>query len=312
MYFPFNYEQINVAAGTYSPSQVKSYNNKTFDFWVRSLFQRAVSTLDFTLPEEWQGKTRDFFLYCLFRFGFVCVFNDAEYGMTFQPCTLKGQGWYYQPTGFLISNPLKRIEGKLGKDGQILKLTPDFRGVWDVIEYYSEKMSTLDVSINTGLINSQIGTILGAKTKGAVEAIKKALDQAHSGEPTVFVDKCIIDEDSGTEPWQSFTNDLRQTYMVSEQLQDFQTILNNFDTEIGIPTVPYQKKERLIEYEAKSRQIDGTARSLTWYDTLTSSISEVKQLYPDITLSVELRYRPDDGTEEGGAENGEDNLNRGE
>lgn len=303
MYTPLNYEQINLSAGTYSPSQVKSYNNKTFCYWERSLFQRAVSTLDFTLPDDWQGSVRDFFLYCLFKFGYLAIFDTAEYGVTFQPCTLSGMNFFYQPVKFLIANPLMRFEGKIGTDGEILKLTPDYRGIWDVIEYYAEKLSTLDLAINTGLINAQIGLVLGGKTKAAVEALKKILDKAHEGEPAVFVDKVIIDEDKA-EPWQAFQHDLRQDYMITEQLQNFQSILNEFDAEIGIPTLPYQKAERMNIPEAESRQIDGTARSCTWYDTLKSSIKEVKKLYPDIKLDVKMRYDSDGiDNEEGVTEN---------
>ena len=41
-YLPFNYEHINIPAGTYFPSCVKSFNNQTFEFWQRALYQRAV------------------------------------------------------------------------------------------------------------------------------------------------------------------------------------------------------------------------------------------------------------------------------
>ena len=59
-YVPLNYEQINLAAGTYFPSQVKSYNNKTFCLWQRALFQRACSTLVINLPKLWR-QNKDFF-----------------------------------------------------------------------------------------------------------------------------------------------------------------------------------------------------------------------------------------------------------
>ena len=83
---------------------------------------------------------------------------------------------------------------------------------------------------------------------------------------------------------------------------DFQTILNNFDAEIGIPTVPYQKKERLVAEEATMRAYDGCARSLTWFNTLTTSIAEVKKLYPDINLNARLHYA-DFNVSEGGSDN---------
>ena len=70
-YYPLNYDAINVMAGTYNPSPVKAYNNETFAFWERALFQRAASRVRFNLPEDWNGSIYDFFKYCMFRFGFA-------------------------------------------------------------------------------------------------------------------------------------------------------------------------------------------------------------------------------------------------
>ena len=72
-YAPLNYQEINNLAGHYSPSMVKAYNNATYAYWERSLFQRCVSRLETTLPENWEGSRRDFLLYCLLKLGFVFV-----------------------------------------------------------------------------------------------------------------------------------------------------------------------------------------------------------------------------------------------
>ena len=96
MYSPLNYEQINSIAGQYHPSGVKSYNNRTFLFWERALFQRALSVIDYDeFPEEWNGGVKDLFEYCLLTLGFVPVFEIPQYGKTFNPGTLSGysNGW---------------------------------------------------------------------------------------------------------------------------------------------------------------------------------------------------------------------------
>ena len=71
-YLPLNYDKINLIEGTYQPSQVKC-NSVTFDYWVRSLFERATSNLEFGLPEMWQGDIANFWYYCMVRFGFVSI-----------------------------------------------------------------------------------------------------------------------------------------------------------------------------------------------------------------------------------------------
>ena len=293
-YAPLNYQKINIAAGRFSPSTIKAHNNLSFWFWSRSLFQRAASVIDFTVPQSWEGKVKDFFVYCLFKYGYVAIFNTDDFGLSFQPCALKGYDFYYQPTSVLISNPLLNKEFKLGSEAELLKLTPDYYGVWDIIDYYAEKLSMLDVSINSSIVNSKFAYLLGAKTKGAAQALKKLLDQINKGEPAVIYDSRIFDDPSSkgdVSPFQTWFRDaMKNNYITTDLLQDFQTLLNDFDREIGIPTIPYQKKERLVQSEAESTEIDAKARSIVWIDTLDSSIKEVKQLFPDITLSAKLRY----------------------
>lgn len=304
-YIPLNYNQINVGAGTYSPSPVKSYNNRTFGFWIRALFQRITSVIEFDLPEEWQGTVKDFFLYCMYKYGFVAVFDSDEFGMSFQPCAPKGYDFYYQPTDVVISNPLYQAILKIGTECELLKLTPDYVGIWDIIEYYAERFSSLDNAINMSLINCKTPYILGAKNKTASSALKKIFDKVNRGDPAVIFDeKLINDPNTKDTPFQliELLRNPKEAYLTTDQLMDFQTILNNFDAEIGIPTVPYQKKERLVAEEATMRVYDGCARSLTWFNTLTTSIAEVKKLYPDIILNARLHYA-DFNVSEGGSDN---------
>lgn len=292
-YIPMNYHNINVGAGTYNPSPVKAYNNRTFGYWVRALFQRAVSVIEFDLPDTWQGNIKDFFHYCLFKYGYVAIFDYDELGLVFQPCTLSGFNFFYQPVDALISNPKYNATLKIGEQCELLKLTPDYIGIWDVIEYYAERFSCLDNAINMSLINCKTPYILGAKNKTASSALKKILDLVNRGEPAVIFDeKLMNDPNTKDTPFQllELLRDPKSAYLTTDQLADFRTILDNFDAEIGIPCLPYQKKERLVSDEATMRTYDGSARSLTWYNTLTSSIDEVKKLYPQIVLSARLHY----------------------
>ena len=138
-YAPLNYDQINAIEGQYTPSMVKSFNNKVFIFWERALFQRAASVIDFHgLPDTWEGTRKDFFIYCLFKFGFIGVMDTKDYGLIFQPGTLMGYDLYYQPTKFIIANPHISIgnnEFTIGQDAELIKLTPDYMGIWDIISY---------------------------------------------------------------------------------------------------------------------------------------------------------------------------------
>ena len=313
-YLPFNFEHINEHAGTYFPSCVKSFNNQTFEIWQRALYQRACSTLMITMPEEWK-ENKALMYWCLFSYGYVGCGDLPEIGKWFNPGALQGYDFYYRPTTFLLCNPYfgkdpttgkgisKRLE--IGKDCQIIKLTPDYKGIWDIIFYYAEKIATIDVAINSAIINTKFAYVVGAKNKAAASVLQKLFDKVNRGEPAVFFDsKLANDGTDKEEPWQAlFRDNLKQSYIITDLLRDFQTLINDFDTEVGIPTIPYEKKERMVTDEATSKQIDATSRSIIWYDTLKDSFdiaNEFLGFTGDNKLRVELRF----SAEEGGVNDG--------
>lgn len=294
-YIPMNYEQINVRAGTFSPSPVKAVNNKTFNYWVRALFQRACSVIKFDLIDEWEDDKKDLFYYCLFKYGYVATFNSNEFGKSFQPCSLYGFDFYYRPTKAIISNPaLKQsLELSIGDECAILKLTPDYRGIWDVLEYYASRLSELDNAINMSIINNKFPFILFPRNKAAAEALKKVMDKVNSGEPIVVADKLLLNDKTDKEsPFQFWDREhLKQGYLTTDQLQDLQTVLNSFDNEIGIPTVPYEKKERMVTSEADSRKLDSVARATVWIETLNRGFKDVNKLFKsDMSASLRFNY----------------------
>ena len=279
---PFNYDKLNIVQSQIHPVTVKNFNNITFAFWERALFQRALSVLEIDLPEEWNGSIKDFFNWCLYRIGFVAVFYDKKFGLSFQPCALNGYDFYYRPTKAMVSNPSLLFGSKtfrIGKDCEILKLTPDYMGIWDIIDYYAEKLSLLDNAINLSLVNSKFSFILGAKNKSAGQAIKKIFDRINRGEAAVVYDKSIFNE-GDEDPWQFLDlNVTKEKYLTPLQLADMRTLLHNFDTEIGIPTLPIEKKERMIEDEATSMQVDAESRSEVWLNTFNESAIAVNKMF---------------------------------
>ena len=295
-YAPLNYDQINAIEGCYSPSMVKSMNNQVFWLWERALFQRAASVIDFDgLPKEWDGSVRDFFIYCLYKYGYVGVMDVPEHGLIFQPGTLTGYNIYYQPVKFLVANPhlfISASEFTIGETCELIKLTPDYMGIWDIITYYAEKLATLDNAINMSLINNKFAFMLAAKNKQASEAFKKMLDKVNAGEPAVIYDqKLVNDQQDKTEPWQLWSRDhMKENYITTMQLEDFKTLLNFFDKEIGIPTLPVEKKERMITDEAQSTVVDSISRSEIWLNTLKSSLEIVNNKY-GLNIRADRHYK---------------------
>ena len=132
--------------------------------------------------------------------------------------------------------------------------------------------------------------------------MKKLFDRVNAGEPAVFFDaKLANDGIDKEEPWQFIDRKVKDSYIVTDLLRDFQTIINDFDTEVGIPTLPYEKKERMVTSEAESKQIDATSRSIIWYDTLKESFEIANKFmeFGENGLKVELRYNIEGGDQDG-------------
>lgn len=297
MYYPLNYEQINVVNGTTIPSTKKEVENYSFAYWERALFQRACYSIMIDIDDRITGENRDFFLYCLFRYGYICCFNDYEYGFVFQPCTLNGYNVYYQPTNALISNPSfsRSLDLEIGTECGLIKLTPDYMGIWDIITYYARKLSSLDPAIDIAIDNSKIPYIPVAKTKGVANAFKKMFDKINRGESSVFIDERIIrDYSEKDNPFELIDREhMKNAYITDDLLRDQQTLINSFDREIGIPTVPYQKKERMVAGEADSTIIDSQSRITIWVDTLNESFKQVNEMF-GTTFSAKPRFTIDE------------------
>lgn len=296
-YNPYNYEVCNLIDSSNLPSTVHNYDNATFAYWQRSLYQRLCSVFDIEVPEEWEGNIKDHLYALLFAHGNITIFNSNKYGLVFDHGNLYGLDFFYQPTNSLIANPAleKSLDLKIGVDCEVLKFSPDYAGAFDIINRYAEQLALIDSATNMSLINSKLAYLLIAKNKASAQALKAVMDLINRGEPTVVVDKSVFDDSVGNEPFHFIERTaMKQNYITSELLQDAQSILNAFDAEIGIVTMPYQKAERLVSAEANMRTIDSKARAKVWLECMESSIKRIKKLYPNIRLSVKMAYNEEE------------------
>lgn len=300
-YRPYWADQINLVNSYITPTTVKYADSAAYAFWMRSFYERLLSTIDFQLPKEWQGEISDFFKWCLVTCGYVAVFDTEEFGLAFQPGSLGGYSFYYQPTYIMISNPLYNEKLEIHEDCELLKMTPDYLGLWDIINRFALECSLMDPGINMSLINNKYAKMFFAKNKNAAETIKKAMDLINRGEPGIVLDDELADDRNKESPFQFWIDeDLKKKYITTEQLQDLQTIINQFDAEIGIPTVPYQKKERMVTKEATSKEADSRARCTTWLRCLESSKEQIVKMFPRLEneLNFTLTYPEEDPEED--------------
>lgn len=289
----FNEHYINILEAMKIPNTYWKERSYEYKFWFRSLLQKIDSALIFKgLPKEW---SQDFFLMCLWWFGFVGVFESERFGdtetkMTFQPGFPSGFDFYYQPTKFMVSNPRLTKEFEVHKDIEILKLTPDFMGIIDIIDYYTTKLAELSKGIDMAFNNAKMPVILTANNQAQSATLKAVYDKVQAGESLVLwkdesnqFDEVIPRKD----PFESWINDLKSNYIGSELLENLQTVLNEFYMEIGLPTIMSDKKAHMLNAEADMQNAQSQARIACWVQTLNESFDQITRTFPRLRLEVE-------------------------
>lgn len=271
--------------------------SREYKYWFRSLLQKIDSALEFKgLPEDWP---QDFFMFCLWSLGYVAVFKSERFGdketkMAFFPATVSQYDFYYQPVKALVSNPLFTKEFTIHKDCEILKLTPDCYwkgGCLDIIDWYASRLAELTKGIDMGLINAKTPFMGIPRNQAAAQQLKAIYDKVQAGEPLVlFEDKTELFEEvmPTKEPFFSWTNNFRETYIVPELLENMQTILDQFFMEIGLPVADTQdKRAHLLQSEVDFTSVQSQARIKTWVTTLNESFDYINKTFG---LQLEVDY----------------------
>lgn len=296
----FNYDFLNVYNGSRSPGTIHAANTELGAYFRRYLFQKAVSVFDIQCPETW---SKDYFWYVLYGAGYIGVLDVPGMGVIPQYCTLKGFNVFYQPKGFIVANAAIRngqtLEKSIGIDGVLMKLTPDYTGICDLIGYYADLMAVSAESMGVNILNSKLAYIFGVKNQAAADSFKKMVDKINAGDPAVFVDKNLLDAD-GNPTWVEYAQDLRNNFIAPDLLQTMNQIERMFESEIGIPNNGgIEKKERLISDEVNANNVSTYSKAALWLENLQTSCDEVNRMFG---LNVSIDWRKIKGRETYGSE----------
>lgn len=286
---PFDYQTLNYYNSQRSPSTVHVKNTRLRRYFRKYLFQKAISVFKWELPEEWD---KDYFLYTLYGLGYIAVIDTPQYGTICQGGALGGYNLYYRPSYIIITNPVIKgtITANLDKDCALIKLQPDYSSIMDIVGYYADQMALASESLGINLINVKSGTVFGASNKAQAESYKKMYDTLSDGDPAVVVDKGILTDD-GKPAWFPFTQNIRESYVVSDILSDMRKIESMFDTDIGIPNANTDKKERLITSEVNANNVETATRCELWLESLKKGIEKANKKY-GLSISVDWRVNP--------------------
>lgn len=285
---PASYDYINAYNHQYAPSTIHVKETGLSWYFKRYLIQKIISVFKFEgIPESW---AKDYFLYTLFVFGYCAVINTDKYGVIPQHCTLSGYNIFYRPNTAIIANPLlkRTIEARIGIDTELIRMAPDWCGVWDIVEYYADLMALTSETVAVNLINSKFSYVFAAEDKTSAESLKKLYDQIASGEPAAFADKKLFTDD-GTPSWNLFVQNLKQNYIAGDLLEDLAKIDSRFNTEIGIPNVNIAKASGVGAAEVMANNVDTQSKAELWLETIRDSLVKVNDMF-GLDISVSLRF----------------------
>ena len=283
----YTYNQINAIVGRLVPSTTHLRDNKTFSFFARQLFKRALSVFEWTIPDEW---AQNYFLYTLYGWGYIAVTYTDKYGLICQQCTLSGYDIYYQPTEVIIANPNLpgvSLQRTIGQDAAIIRLQPDYSSICDVVAYYAEKLALLSQGIDNNTLLANLGYVFKAGNKAESETIKKAFDKLASGDPIVVIDK------STNMQAELLDRDIGRSYVVPKMLADLRTVNNEFNTIVGIANANTQKKERLITDEVNANNQETRALSQVIFETVKKDLQTVYEVTGLTPAQLDIKWKED-------------------
>ena len=255
-------------------------------YFARYLLQKTISVFKWDMPKTW---SRNYLLYTLYCWGYAAVINTDKFGVIPQQCTLGGFDVFYQPKFATIANPLLRgiLNPVIGRQCELLRLQPDYGGVMDIVNFYADMLALSAETASTNLLNSKLAYVFASNGKAGAESFKKLYDQIASGEPAAYIDKNLY-RDDGTPTWNFFNQNLKETYIAGDILNDMRLWEMKFDNEIGIPTTNTTKKERLITDEANSAIEESRTKAQLWLDELQECCRKINAMF-GIRLWVDWR-----------------------
>lgn len=272
--------------GAYSCSP--SYSRFTEEYWERSLFQRMRTLYRIEgLPEAGAHQIQtdaDAFMWGLLHMGFLVMFNTKQYGLTFQPGTPAGVGLQYEPTSMTVATPYFNFSRPLliGDECEIIKMTPDYQGIWDIITKYARELMLQEIAIRQSQVNARFAYAISVENNNQANTIRAMFERVANGDPYVIYNNNIknkgVPNAEPTVPWAQLDRKLKENFILPELLDGRRKILEDFYKEIGVP-LPINKKERVNVAETNIAAAEGYNRRNVWKQCLDESLKRCNRMY---------------------------------
>ena len=289
---PYSYDFINAYNASFDPSTVHCSNTNLTYYFKRYLLQKVFSVFKWDLPESWN---KDYFRYVLYLMGYITIVETDTFGVIPQLSGLRGYNVFYAPTHAIITYQLISgiLEPQIDVQCTVIKLTPDYMGVGDLISYYADMMALTAEAAGMNVVNSKLAFIIAARNKAMAESMKKMYDQIQSGNPLVVFDSKYAPEDDKT-LIEFYTQNLRENFIAPDALLTMKKLENEFATKIGLANVNSEKKERLTNEEVEANRDETYCIAEDWLESLKKGCDKANKMF-DLKLSVDWRFPHEQG-----------------
>ena len=283
---------IGMLDKAYVPSRYMDGKDMEYRFWFRFLLMDLNSMLVFhDLPESWP---QNFFKLNLFARGYVTVFKSQRFGdpemnnVAFQPCTLGGYDFYYMPEYCIVANPKFQKKLYIGKDCEVLQLNEDYMGIFDLVDYFAQKLANLSIALNMATANAKIPAVFTCATDRERRTIEAAYDDTQSGKPILIIKNPENSEE--IMPTKNLVEavyaELRNSYIGTELLENIRTTLNNWYETIGY-AVALDKNSHVLNEEADFQYSQSTTKVKTWTNMLNIGFEKINNMFG---TNMEVEY----------------------
>lgn len=271
------------------PGKINGQENTRTWFYRKELKKICKSIFKIECPEEWD---KDYMLERLINNGYFIITQSAIGPIPYWG-SLTGRNYLNFPTGAIMTAPtLGDWTCTFDVDGVLMYLEHDylrwFYKLQELIQITAQRLASADGAIDVNIFNSKLAYVAEAETKAQAETIKELYDKVSEGNPLVVYRKdALTNQKNGL---QVFFNNIKQNY-VSDMLQDTKrSIMNDFLTAIGVNNANTDKRERLLTNEVDANNIELDANTIHWEENLEKQSKKVKEVFPEITFKIELRY----------------------
>lgn len=288
--YGFMYDFINAYESRQQPSNIHLTNTMDYHMYFRYFLQKVTSSVIIdNFPADWEW---DYFMNVLILAGNIGIVDTNQYGVIPQQCQPYGYNVFHHPTNIIVVNPAFKSSEKtdftIGRDCEVITLTPDWRGCGDIINAYAQRCALIWSDVDVAGACSKLGYVFAAKDKAVAETYKAMLDDIMSGKLGVVTGAKLFDENSNA-MYQLFDNDVSKNFeIVTKGIDAVAALIQRFDEEIGLPTVQ-EKKERLISSEVETRLPTIMSKIELWIDCINRSLKKVNSMF-GYNMSARLRH----------------------